>query len=118
MSLNGKPILVTGATGNTGSPLVELLTQRGAPVRVMVRHQAAAPRFQAPSVQVAVADFDDPDSLAAAVAGVARAYLVTPEDGALTRRPAEAIPCIVPPRVRTHPLDSADRLRMSCAQEG
>jgi uncharacterized protein YbjT (DUF2867 family) len=78
MSLSGKPILVTGATGNTGSPLVELLTRRGAPIRVMVRHQAAAARFQAPSVQVAVADFDDADSLAAAVAGVARAYLVTP----------------------------------------
>jgi uncharacterized protein YbjT (DUF2867 family) len=78
MSLSGKPILVTGATGNTGSPLVELLIRRGTPARVMVRRQAAAARFEAAPVQVAVADFDDADSLAAAVAGVGRAYLVTP----------------------------------------
>jgi uncharacterized protein YbjT (DUF2867 family) len=78
MSLNGKPILVTGATGNTGSPLVELLTRRGAPVRVMVRRQAAAARFDATPVQVAVADFDDADALAAAMVGIGRAYLVTP----------------------------------------
>ena len=78
MSLGGKPILVTGATGNTGSALVELLTRRGLPVRVMVRHPAAAARFAATPVQVAVADFDDAASLAAAVAGVGRAYLVTP----------------------------------------
>jgi uncharacterized protein YbjT (DUF2867 family) len=78
MGLNEKPILVTGATGNTGSPLVELLTRRGAPVRVMVRRQAAAARFKGTPVQVAVADFDNPDALAAAVASVGRAYLVTP----------------------------------------
>jgi uncharacterized protein YbjT (DUF2867 family) len=76
LSLGGKPILVTGATGNTGSPLVELLERRGALVRVMVRRQAAAARFE--TAQVAVADFDDTDSLAAAVAGTGRAYLVTP----------------------------------------
>jgi uncharacterized protein YbjT (DUF2867 family) len=78
MGLNEKPILVTGATGNTGSPLVELLTRRGAPVRVMVRRQAAAARFKGTPVQVAVADLDNPDALAAAVASVGRAYLVTP----------------------------------------
>jgi uncharacterized protein YbjT (DUF2867 family) len=78
LSLGGKPILVTGATGNTGSALVELLARRGLPVRVMVRHPAAAARFAAVPVQVAVADFDDVASLAAAVAGVGQAYLVTP----------------------------------------
>jgi uncharacterized protein YbjT (DUF2867 family) len=78
MSLNEKPILVTGAAGNTGSPLVELLRGRGAPVRVMVRQQAAAARFGAAQVQVAVADFDDARSLAAAVDGIGRAYPVTP----------------------------------------
>jgi uncharacterized protein YbjT (DUF2867 family) len=78
LSLGREPILVTGATGNTGSALVELLTRCGLPVRVMVRHPAAAARFAAVPVQVAVADFDDVASLAAAVAGVGRAYLVTP----------------------------------------
>src|SRR6266545_7136080 len=67
-----------GATGNTGSPLVELLAARGVPVRIMVRRQAAAARFEAASVEVAVADFDDAGSLAAALSGIGRAYLVTP----------------------------------------
>jgi uncharacterized protein YbjT (DUF2867 family) len=78
MKGSGKPILVTGATGNTGSPLVELLARRGVPVRIMVRHEAAAPRFEAAHVEVAIADFDDAGSLAGALEGVGRAYLVTP----------------------------------------
>lgn len=42
--MNGT-VLVTGATGNTGRPLVELLRQRGVPVRVMMRSAAdRAPR--------------------------------------------------------------------------
>lgn len=71
-------VLVTGATGNTGGPLVELLSQRDAPVRVMVRSEAARERFAAMPVEAVVADFDDPDEVAAALTGVARAYLVTP----------------------------------------
>jgi uncharacterized protein YbjT (DUF2867 family) len=71
------PILVTGATGNTGRPLVEALARLGAPVRAMVRDPAS--RTALPDgVQVAVADFDDAASLAAALDGAGRAYLVTP----------------------------------------
>lgn len=78
MSGSGKPILVTGATGNTGSPLVEMLAGRGVPVRIMVRHRSSGARFEAAHVDVAVADFEDGSSLAAALTGVGRAYLVTP----------------------------------------
>jgi uncharacterized protein YbjT (DUF2867 family) len=70
-------VLVTGATGNTGRPLVELLRTRGVPVRAMVRSAAPAPRF-GDGVEEFVADFDDSPSIAAALAGVERAYLVTP----------------------------------------
>lgn len=71
------PILVTGATGNTGRPLVEALARLGVPVRAMVRDPAS--RTALPDgVQVAVADFDDAASLAAALDGAGRAYLVTP----------------------------------------
>jgi uncharacterized protein YbjT (DUF2867 family) len=73
-----RPILVSGATGNTGSALVHLLTERGAPVRVMVREQGDAARFDPARVSVVVADFDDPRSTTAAMAGVDQAYLVTP----------------------------------------
>ena len=31
------PVLVTGATGNTGQAIVEALARRGTPVRAMVR---------------------------------------------------------------------------------
>ena len=76
--MSEQPILVTGATGNTGSALVDRLTQRGAPVRVMVRGQGDAAQFDAARVSVVVADFDDAESLSAALAGADRAYLVTP----------------------------------------
>ena len=70
--------LVTGATGNTGRPLVELLCQRGVPVRAMVRSAAGREEFAGLSVEAIVADFDDPEAVGAALAGVGRAYLVTP----------------------------------------
>src|SRR5688500_10601256 len=71
-------VLVTGATGNTGSALVERLLRLGVSVRVMVRTPAAAARFDESAATPVVADFDDPDAVAAALAGVDRAYLVTP----------------------------------------
>jgi uncharacterized protein YbjT (DUF2867 family) len=71
------PVLVTGATGNTGRALLEALTGRGIPARAMVRR--AADRDGLPAgVQVAVADFDDAGSVAAALQGAGQAYLVTP----------------------------------------
>ena len=67
-------ILVTGANGTTGSAVVRALVERGAPVRALVRHpdKLAA----TPGVEVAIGDFDDADSLAAALVGVDHAYLV------------------------------------------
>ena len=71
-------ILVTGATGNTGSALLQQLDARGARVRAMVRSHKDAARLPGTAVATFVANFDDPASLAAALEGVARAYLVTP----------------------------------------
>jgi len=71
------PILVTGATGNTGRPLVEALVRLGAPVRAMVRDRASQSKLP-DGVQIAVADFDDPAALTAALDGAGQAYLVTP----------------------------------------
>ena len=76
--MSEQPILVTGATGNTGSPLVDQLTQRGAAIRVMVRGPGDAVKFDPARVSVVVADFDDAQSINAALAGVGQAYLVTP----------------------------------------
>ena len=75
--ISDNPILVTGATGNTGRPLVEALVRLGAPVRAMVRDRASQAKLP-DGVQVAIADFDDPASLATALDGAGQAYLVTP----------------------------------------
>jgi uncharacterized protein YbjT (DUF2867 family) len=67
-------ILVTGATGNVGTHVVQELLGRGANVRAFVRDpQAAAARLGA--VEPAVGDFDDAASVGRALAGVSRVYL-------------------------------------------
>jgi uncharacterized protein YbjT (DUF2867 family) len=71
------PILVTGATGNTGSVVLARLVERGANVRAMVHGSADGANLPA-GVTPVVADFDDADSISAALRGVGRAYLVTP----------------------------------------
>jgi uncharacterized protein YbjT (DUF2867 family) len=71
------PILVTGATGNTGRAIVAELVRRGAPVRAMVRAEADRGKLPA-GAAAAVADFGDPAAVATALRGARRAYLVTP----------------------------------------
>jgi putative NADH-flavin reductase len=61
-------ILVTGATGTIGSHVVRLLAERGVPFRAMSRRERPG------GVR---ADFDDPASLARAVADVDTVFLVT-----------------------------------------
>ncbi len=75
--MDSTPVLVTGATGNTGAALLTRLTGRGANVRAMVRKQADVAKLPA-GVSGVVADFDNAESLSAALEGTSRAYLVTP----------------------------------------
>lgn len=77
MNASKMPILITGATGGTGSAIVEKLNEAGHLVRVMVRKSPAAGVFP-PAVETVLGNFDDPRTLAAALTGVRRAYLVTP----------------------------------------
>ncbi len=71
------PVLVSGATGSTGRAVLDVLVGRGVPVRAMVRGDNGSGRLPA-GVPVAVADFDDAASVAAALHGAGQAYLVTP----------------------------------------
>ena len=67
-----EPILVTGATGNTGAPVVSGLRNRGCVVR-------AASRRPDPGDADAVGfDWSDPGTFAAALADVRAIYLVAP----------------------------------------
>ncbi|NUP51975.1 MAG: NAD(P)H-binding protein [Catenulispora sp.] len=65
-------ILVTGATGTVGTELVRLLIERGEHVRAMSRNPAGA-NLAAETVR---GDFDDPASLATAVAGADAVFLL------------------------------------------
>jgi len=78
-------ILVTGATGKTGTPVLRQLLERGYPVRAMVHQQDA--RSQALSTlgaEVVVGDFLDLPSLHRAMTGAKRVYFCYPPfDGLL-----------------------------------
>src|ERR1700744_4993991 len=70
-------ILVTGATGRVGSEAARLLRQQGLPVRAMVRDPGKAAPLAAAGAEPAEADFDDPGSIARALAGVDTGILVS-----------------------------------------
>src|SRR4051794_27781063 len=74
-------ILITGATGTVGGALAAQLADRGVAFRALVRDPGrpalAALRAQ-PGVALVAGDLDDPGSLDRALAGVDRAFLVTP----------------------------------------
>jgi len=67
-------ILVTGATGNVGNELVHALVARHQPVRAVARNPDAA-AFPAP-VDVASADLAAPRSMAGALAGIRKLFLL------------------------------------------
>ena len=71
-------ILVTGATGNVGIELARILTARGVPFRAMVRSEEAARTTDAlVGAEIVVGDFDDTATIARALAGMERAFLLT-----------------------------------------
>jgi NAD(P)H dehydrogenase (quinone) len=72
-------ILVTGATGKTGVPVVEQLLQRGFPVRALVRsHDERATRLETLGAEVVVGDFLDLQSMRRAMRDVKRVYFCYP----------------------------------------
>ncbi len=79
MSESHEPVLVTGATGKQGGATARALLAAGTPVRALVRDidSPAARELAALGAQLAVGDFDAPESLARAATGV-RAVLVVP----------------------------------------
>ncbi|MEV7186340.1 NAD(P)H-binding protein [Kitasatospora sp. NPDC093102] len=70
-------IVVTGATGTVGSKVVVGLRERGETVRALVRDSGApAPAEWDAGVERVAADFTDPGSLEAALAGADTVYLL------------------------------------------
>ena len=72
------PILITGATGNVGRELIKRLFAQRIPFRAMVRSRLGAESIATmEAAQIVVADFNDSDSVAKALAGIDRAFLLT-----------------------------------------
>lgn len=74
-------IIVTGATGKTGSVVVGELLKAGYPVRALVHRQdGRSAHLQAQGAELAVADMSDVERVAEALKDVQRAYFCPPFD--------------------------------------
>src|SRR4030081_2941633 len=74
-------IIVTGATGKTGSVVVTELLRAGYPVRALVhREDGRSARLKAQGAEIAVADMSDAERVADALKDVQRAYYCPPLD--------------------------------------
>jgi NAD(P)H dehydrogenase (quinone) len=74
-------IVVTGATGKTGSVVVAELLKTGYPVRALVRREdGRSARLKAQGAEIAVADMSDVERVADALRDVQRAYFCPPFD--------------------------------------
>jgi uncharacterized protein YbjT (DUF2867 family) len=69
-------ILVTGATGNVGSRVVQELRERGVPARAFVRDPGKAAAMLGGNIELALGDFGDPGTLRRAMEGVGGVFLV------------------------------------------
>ena len=67
--------VVTGATGNVGSAVVEALAGRGEQVRAVSRHPPDTP--SAPTVEPVAGDLNDPATLAEPLEGATGAFLLS-----------------------------------------
>lgn len=82
----GADILITGATGNTGSEIARRLAARVIPFVAMARGEDSRKRLAELGISSVHGDFDDPSSLRTALAGISRVYLVSTPDETLIRR--------------------------------
>ncbi|MCB5909282.1 SDR family oxidoreductase [Streptomyces pinistramenti] len=72
-------ILTTGATGRIGAEAVRLLVGKGLPARALIRDATRVPQDGSwGGVEIAVGDFDQPDTLDAAMTGVGTLLVISP----------------------------------------
>ena len=79
-------ILVTGATGTNGRVVVQALLAESVRVRALVQDSSRATDLQRAGAELVVADFDQPGTLDAALAGVERCLLLSAVDKQLVER--------------------------------
>ena len=74
-------ILVTGATGTIGKDVVKGLIAKGEQVRAMIHNpDKAPPTSREPGAEYVTGDLEKPETVIAALQGVEKAFLLSPED--------------------------------------
>ncbi|MBO03727.1 MAG: hypothetical protein CL731_01735 [Chloroflexi bacterium] len=74
-------VLVTGVTGKTGRRVAESLVSRGVGVRALVRDLGRGKLATVGmGVELALGDFDEPESIVSAVEGCSGAFLVSQDN--------------------------------------
>ena len=68
-------ILVTGASGLFGGEVASQLVAKDIPIRILLRESSKAPEFPG-SVETAIGDYRDYDSLVSAMIGIKKLFLV------------------------------------------
>ena len=77
--MTSQPVLVTGATGDTGSYAIDALAKFDVPVRAMVhKDDERAAMLRGSGVEVVLGDLLDIDAVRSAMEGVSAAYFVYP----------------------------------------
>lgn len=76
--MSAAKIVVTGATGNIGQPLVQMLIERGFAPRVVVRKVERRPAWEAAGFEQTVADANDLNALTEAFAGAEKVFSLAP----------------------------------------
>ncbi len=71
-------ILIGGATGNTGLPLVKHLAAAGVPVRALIHSPAKKSLVEHENVETIEGDFANAGLIERALEGISRAYLASP----------------------------------------
>ncbi|EYF03328.1 SDR family oxidoreductase [Chondromyces apiculatus] len=71
-------VLVTGATGTIGTQVVKSLKGKDVTLRIGLRDPSKGDAFRADGAEVVAYDYDRPETLEAAFAGVDRVFLMTP----------------------------------------
>ncbi len=84
-------ILVTGATGRTGSEVVKALITKGEQVRALVRDPERAESIQGPGVELVVGDVEKPDASAINFSDCTR----VPSRSNMTARITVHLPCLI-----------------------
>jgi len=85
-------ILITGASGNVGREVLRQVAQTG--VQVRAAFQSANKATVPPGVEIAIVDFNQPETLRAAIRGVERVFLVGPPTAQLPALERKAIDVI------------------------